>query len=72
LTTARQLSLFLSTTSALAAAYNIQPTTTSALAMLAFPLQVSTTIPNLTISEFISWTTNLRKHTNFIQLQILK
>jgi hypothetical protein len=27
----------------------------------AFSLSVSTTIPDLTISEFISWTMNLRK-----------
>jgi hypothetical protein len=29
--------------------------------MSVFSLPVSTTIPDLTISEFISWTTNLRK-----------
>jgi hypothetical protein len=44
-----------------------QATTTSVLS-----LPISTTIPDLTISEFISWTTNLRKHTNFIRLQFLK
>jgi hypothetical protein len=46
---------------------SIQPITTSA-----FSLPISTTIPDLTISEFILWTMNLRKHTNFIRLQILK
>jgi hypothetical protein len=61
------LSLSLSPTSAPAASYNIQPIATSA-----FSLPVSTIISDLTISEFILWTTNLRKHTNFIQLQILK
>jgi hypothetical protein len=60
-------SLSLSPTSAPAASYNIQPIATSA-----FSLPVSTIISDLTISEFILWTTNLRKHTNFIQLQILK
>jgi hypothetical protein len=56
-----QLSLSLSTTSALTAVYNIHPKATSASAMSAFSLSVSTTIQNLTISKFILWTTNLRK-----------
>jgi hypothetical protein len=44
-----------------ASGYNIQPTRTSALATSAFSLPVSFTIPDLTISEFILWATNLRK-----------
>jgi hypothetical protein len=55
-----------------AAGYNIQPIATSASATSAFSLSVSSTILDLTISEFISWATNLRKHNNFIRLQILK
>jgi hypothetical protein len=42
----------------------------SHISLLSLP--VSTTIPGLTISEFILWTINLRKHTNFIRLQIFK
>jgi hypothetical protein len=40
--------------------------------MSAFSPPISSTISDLTILEFILWTTNLRKHTNFIRLQILK
>jgi hypothetical protein len=58
--------------SVLVATYNIQFIVISALATSAFYLSVSTTITDLTISEFILWTTNLIKYTNFIQLQILK
>jgi hypothetical protein len=67
LLTPHQLSLSLSLTSAPAADYNIQPSTTSTSATSALSFLVSTTI-----SEFILWITNLRKRTNFIQLQILK
>jgi hypothetical protein len=49
----RQLSLSLSTTSALAVGYNIQLTAISASSMLAFSLPVSTTILDLIILEFI-------------------
>jgi hypothetical protein len=38
----------------------------------AFSLPVSTTIPDLTILEFNSWTTNLRKKSNFIRFKILE
>jgi hypothetical protein len=51
---------------------NLQHLVTSALATLAFSLSVSTTISDVTISEFIFWTMNLIKHTNFIRLHILK
>jgi hypothetical protein len=59
----------LSTISAAAVVYIIQSIDTSALTMSVFALLVSTTIQDLTISEFISC---MRKHTNFIRLQILK
>jgi hypothetical protein len=52
--------------------YSIQSIVTSASATSAFSFPVSNTILDLTISEFILWTTNLRKYTNFIRLQILK
>jgi hypothetical protein len=65
-------SLLLSTTIAPAAAYNIQPTVTSVSATLVFSLIVNTTILDLTISEFILWTMNLRKYTNFIRLKKFK
>jgi hypothetical protein len=45
----------------LPAGCNTQLTATSVLAISVFYLSVCTTIPDLTISEFISWTTNLRK-----------
>jgi hypothetical protein len=51
----------------LAAGYNFQPTVTSA-----FSLPVSNTISDLTILEFNSWTTNLRKQSNFIRFKILE
>jgi hypothetical protein len=38
----------------------------------AFSLPVITTIPDLTISEFNSWRTNLRKQYNFIRFKILE
>jgi hypothetical protein len=50
----------------------LQHLVTSALATLAFSLSVSTTISDVTILEFIFWTMNLIKHTNFIRLHILK
>jgi hypothetical protein len=59
--TSRQLSLSLSPTTVPAAGCTFQPTGTSVSATSAFSLLVSTTIPDLTISEFNSWTTNLRK-----------
>jgi hypothetical protein len=49
------LSLSLSITSAPAAAYSIQSTDTSASAISVFSLLVSIIIPDITISEFISW-----------------
>jgi hypothetical protein len=64
--TPRQLSL--SPTSAPAADCSIQSIATSASV---FSLPINTTISDLTILEFISWTMNLRKHTNFIRLQNL-
>jgi hypothetical protein len=45
---------------------------TSSSVTSAFSLPISIIILDLTISKFISWTTNLRKHTNFIRFQILK
>jgi hypothetical protein len=42
-------------------AYSIQSIATSASTTSVFFFPVSTTILDLTISEFISWTTNLRK-----------
>jgi hypothetical protein len=71
LITPRQFFFFLSIISVSTTAYNIQSTFISALATSNFFLTVSTTISDLTISEFILWTINLRKHTNFIQLQFL-
>jgi hypothetical protein len=40
--------------------------------MSVLSLIVSTTISDLTILEYILRESNLRKHTNFIRLQILK
>jgi hypothetical protein len=59
--TPHQLSLSHLTISAPVIAYNIQSTTTSTLVMSVFSLSVSTTILDLTISEFILWIMNLRK-----------
>jgi hypothetical protein len=42
------------------------------LSVSVFSLSVSTTIPDLTILEFNSWTTNLRKQSNFIRFKILE
>jgi hypothetical protein len=61
LITSHHLSLSFSTTSAPTAAYNIQSAAISAQVMSVFSLSVSTTISGLTISEFILWTTDLRK-----------
>jgi hypothetical protein len=53
LPTSHQLSLSLSPTTAPAAGYSIQPTTTSASVTATFSLSGSTTISDLTILEFI-------------------
>jgi hypothetical protein len=63
--TSSHFSLFLLYICALTTGYNIQSTVTST-----FSLSINTTILNLTISEFISCTIILKKHSNFIYLII--
>jgi hypothetical protein len=60
----RQVSLSLLPTIVPAAGYSLLAS--------AFSLSVSTIIPDLIISKFNSWITNLRKQSNFVRFKILE